>query len=136
FPLAEVAAVAGGARSLLLVGDPQPAHAKAAHPAPVADSVLAWLLDGRDTVPPGRGYFLDRTRRMHPGVCGPLSRLYYDSRLTADVRAGAARHLDGVLPGIETVTVVHRGDSTESVTEAREVVRQVRALLGRPWTEG
>ncbi|WP_245545944.1 bifunctional RecB family nuclease/DEAD/DEAH box helicase [Nocardia higoensis] len=136
FPLAEVAAVAGGARSLLLVGDPQPALARAAHPAPVADSVLGWLLDGRDTVPAGRGYFLDRTRRMHPRVCGPLSRLYYDGRLSADEMITTARQLDGVAPGIETVTVSHHGDSTESVTEAREVVRQVRGLLGRSWSEG
>lgn len=136
FPLAEVAEVAGGARSLLLVGDPQPALARAAHPAPVAASVLGWLLDGRDTVPAGRGYFLDRTRRMHPRVCEPLSRLYYDGRLISDETVTTARRLDGTAPGIETVTVSHHGDSTESVAEAREVVRQVRALLGRPWTEG
>jgi len=135
FPLAEVAAVAGGARALLLVGDPQPATARAAHPAQVAESVLGWLLDGRNTVPAGGGYFLDRTRRMHPRVCGPLSRLYYDGRLTADETAGTARRLDGIAPGIETVTVTHHGDSTESAAEAREVVRQVRGLLGRSWTE-
>lgn len=135
FPLAEVAAVTAGARSLLLVGDPQPATARAAHPAPVAESVLGWLLDGRATVPAGAGYFLDRTRRMHPRVCAPLSRLYYDGRLTADDTVTTARRLDGIAPGIETVTVAHHGDSTESAAEAREVVRQVRDLLGRSWIE-
>ncbi|MBF6362616.1 hypothetical protein IU447_21145 [Nocardia farcinica] len=136
FPLAEVAAVAGTARNLLLLGDPQPATPRAAHPAAAAESVLGWLSEGRDTVPAHLGYFLDSTWRMHPRVCEPLARLYYDGRLAANETVTTARQLDGVTPGIETVTVTHRGDSTESVAEAREVVRQVRGLLGRPWTAG
>ena len=76
--------------------------------------MLGWLLDGRDTVPAGRGYFLDRTRRMHPRVCEPLSRLYYDGRLISDETVTTARRLDGTAPGIETVTVSHHGDTIEA----------------------
>lgn len=136
FPLAETAAVAGSARNLLLLGDPAPALSRAGHPAPVGDSVLDWLLDGRNTVPAERGYFLDRTWRMHPRVCEPISRLYYDGRLRSNETVALARTLDGLAPGIGTILVEHRGDATESVAEAREVVRQVRALLGMSWTAG
>ncbi|WP_245673643.1 AAA domain-containing protein [Nocardia lijiangensis] len=136
FPLAETATVAGSARNLLLLGDPQPAAARSAHPGPVGDSTLGWLLAGRNTVGPERGYFLDRTWRMHPRVCEPISRLFYDGRLRSNETVTLARQLDGVEPGIGTVLVDHYGNATESAAEAREVVRQVRALLGLSWTMG
>ncbi|WP_268761179.1 hypothetical protein, partial [Frankia sp. AvcI1] len=28
-------------------------------------------------IPPALGYFLDRTRRLHPAVCAPVSALAY-----------------------------------------------------------
>ncbi|WP_068068672.1 AAA domain-containing protein [Nocardia xishanensis] len=136
FPLAETAMVAGSARNLLLLGDPQPAAARSAHPGPVGESTLGWLLAGRNTVGSERGYFLDRTWRMHPRVCDPISRQFYDGRLRSNETVTLARQLDGVEPGIGTVLVDHYGNATESAAEAREVVRQVRALLGLSWTMG
>ncbi|MFE3444652.1 AAA domain-containing protein [Nocardia sp. NPDC059180] len=149
FPLADAVAAAVSARNLLLIGDPAPAPAAttsvpctpqerlgAAHPEPVGDSALGWLTDGEDTLPAERGYFLDRTWRMHPQVAEPISRLYYDGRLRASDTVTLARRLAGTEPGIGTVLVDHHGNSTESVAEAREVVRRVRALLGLPWTIG
>ncbi|MBF6078706.1 hypothetical protein IU498_29185 [Nocardia beijingensis] len=136
FPLAETVSVAGCARNLLLLGDPVASAARGAHPAPVGESVLGWLADGRQTLPTERGYFLDRTWRMHPAVCEPVSRLYYDGRLRANETVTLARQLHGEDPGVETVLVDHYGNATESPAEAREVVRRVRALLGRSWTSG
>lgn len=136
FPLADTVAVAVSARNLLLLGDPAPSTTRSAHPEPVGESVLGWLTEGRNTLPAERGYFLDRTWRMHPRVCEPISRLYYDSRLRSNETVTLARQLDGVPPGMETVLVNHTGNSLESVAEAREVVRRVRALLGLPWTTG
>ncbi|WP_227999228.1 AAA domain-containing protein [Nocardia australiensis] len=136
FPLAETVAVAVSARNLLLLGDPAPPTTRSAHPEPVGESVLGWLTEGRNTLPTERGYFLDRTWRMHPRVCEPISRLYYDSRLRANETVTLARQLDGVPPGVDTVLVSHTGNSLESPAEAREVVRRVRALLGLPWTIG
>ncbi|MFQ6391978.1 AAA domain-containing protein [Nocardia sp. KC 131] len=136
FPLADTVAVAVSARNLLLLGDPAPPKTRSAHPEPIGESVLGWLAEGRNTLPVERGYFLDRTWRMHPKVCEPISRLYYDSRLRSNETVTLARLLDGVPPGVDTVLVDHTGDSIESVAEAREVVRRVRALLGLPWTTG
>nr|WP_249357949.1 AAA domain-containing protein [Nocardia cyriacigeorgica] len=149
FPLADAVAAAVSARNLLVIGDPVPApssttsvpfasaeRAGAAHPEPVGESVLARLTDGRDTLPTERGYFLDRTWRMHPRVAEPISRLYYDGRLRASDTVTLARRLADTEPGIDTVLVDHHGNATESVAEAREVVRRVRALLGLTWTIG
>ncbi|MFI9509309.1 AAA domain-containing protein [Nocardia sp. NPDC052566] len=136
FPLADAIAVAVSARNLLLLGDLAPPVARAAHPEPVGMSVLNWLAQGRDTLPAERGYFLDRTWRMHPRVCEPVSRLYYDNRLRSNETVTLARQLDGIEPGVDTVLVDHHGNATESEAEAREVVRRVRALLGLSWTIG
>ncbi|WP_246002785.1 AAA domain-containing protein [Nocardia tenerifensis] len=136
FPLADAVAVGVGARNLLLLGDPVPPATHSAHPEPVGESVLGWLTDGRHTLPADRGYFLDRTWRMHPRVCEPISRLYYDGRLRSNETVTLARELDGEPPGVSTVLVPHHGNATESAAEAREVVRRVRALLAMNWTIG
>ncbi|MGW4241970.1 AAA domain-containing protein [Nocardia sp. NPDC004722] len=136
FPLAEAMAVAVTARNLLLVGDPAPPPARGTHPEPIAESVLGRLLSGHRTLPAAYGYFLDRTWRMHPRMCGPVSRLRYDNRLRSNETVTLARELDGIPPGVRTVTVEHHGNGTESAEEAREIVRQVRTLLGLPWHTG
>ncbi|MFD6388938.1 AAA domain-containing protein [Nocardia sp. NPDC060259] len=134
--LADTVAVAVSARNLLLIGDPVPAPAQAAHPERVQVSALEWLCDGAATLPAERGYFLDRTWRMHPAVCEPVSASCYDGKLRASETITLARDLAGIAPGVSTVLVEHRGSATESDAEAREVVRRVRALLGETWTSG
>ncbi|MEU5405882.1 DEAD/DEAH box helicase [Nocardia asteroides] len=134
--LADTVAVAVSARNLLLIGDPVPARAQASHPEPVQVSALEWLCEGAATLPAERGYFLDRTWRMHPAVCDPVSASCYDGRLRASETITLARDLAGIAPGVSTVLVEHRGSATESDAEAREVVRRVRTLLGETWTSG
>ncbi|WP_405134963.1 AAA domain-containing protein [Nocardia sp. NBC_01388] len=136
FPLADAVAVAVCARNLLLIGDPAPGAGQGMHPAPVDDSALGRLVGAHRTLPAVFGYFLDRTWRMHPRMCGPVSRLRYDNRLRSNETVTLARDLEGIAPGVRTVTVEHHGNSTESAEEAREIVRQVRSLLGLPWQTG
>ncbi|MFC9893958.1 AAA domain-containing protein [Nocardia sp. NPDC127579] len=136
FALADTVAVGLSARNLLLLGDPGPTASQGAHPEPVGESVLGWLAEGRAVLPAERGYFLDRTWRLHPRVCEPISRVCYDNRLRSNETVTLARQLDGVPPGMETVLVEHYGNTTESVAEAKEVVRRIRALLGTSWTVG
>ncbi|WP_420811564.1 AAA domain-containing protein [Nocardia mangyaensis] len=134
FSLADTVAVAVSARNLLLIGDPVPARALAAHPQPVQVSALEWLCEGAPTLPAERGYFLDTTWRMHPALCEPVSASCYGGRLRAGETGTRASDLAGISPGVSTVLVEHRGSATESDAEAREVVRRVRALLGQTWT--
>jgi superfamily I DNA and/or RNA helicase len=115
FCLANTIAVARAAEQPDAAGRPaaaapgQPGH----HPEPVDASALGWLVDGRRTLPEERGYFLDRSYRMHPAVCGPVSRLSYEGRLRSEESRTAARISTGQAPGVRVLTVSHDGNSTE-----------------------
>ncbi|MEN0129593.1 MAG: TM0106 family RecB-like putative nuclease [Brevundimonas sp.] len=136
FALADVVAVSGAARNLLLLGDPQqlPQVSQGTHPFPVDRSALGWLADGYDTLPDELGYFLDRTWRMHPALTRAVSRLSYEDRLTCVPRT-ADRDLDGVAPGVHMVVVDHAGNAVSSPEEAAVVVQQVAAVVGRRWRD-
>jgi len=136
FCLANTIAVAASAANLLLLGDPQqlPQVSQGTHPEPVNGSALGWLVEDHRTLPAERGYFLDRSRRMHPAVCDPVSVLAYEGRLQPYREVTAARRLDGYPPGVHVVRVLHDGNATESPEEAAAIVAQIRALVGLAWT--
>jgi uncharacterized protein len=75
--LANALAVSQAARSLVLIGDPQQLDQpqKGAHPPGCDLSVLAHLLGARATIGADEGLFLAETRRLHPDVCGFISKL-------------------------------------------------------------
>lgn len=136
FSLAPTLAVSVSAKRLLLLGDPQqlPQVSQGTHAEPVAESALAWVMAGHDTIPPELGYFLDRSYRMHTRVCEKVSTLSYDEKLFAAPQA-SLRGLEGVEPGVTVVDVEHRGNRVESPEEADEVVRQIQNCIGRQWTD-
>lgn len=136
FSLAATLGVSVAADRLLLLGDPQqlPQVSQGSHPEPVDESALGWLLDGHATIPRDRGFFLDRSYRMHPELCAKVSVHSYEGRLES-ATAAAARHLDGVEPGLSVALVDHAGNRSESPEEAAEVVAQVRAHLGAMWLD-
>lgn len=136
YSLANTLAVSRAARRLLLLGDPQqlPQVTQGTHPEPVDESALGWLSDGFHTLPPELGYFLATSWRMHPDLCAAVSELSYDGRLES-APAASARHLTGAAPGVGCAYVDHAGNSTSSVEEAAEVVRQVRVHLGLGWLD-
>jgi len=138
FSLANTLAVSAAAENLLLLGDPQqlPQVSQGTHPEPVDGSALGWVADGHDALPPGLGYFLERTWRMHPELCAPVSRLSYEGRLHSEEDATTARRLEGLAPGVHVVSVPHRGNAVSSEEEATVVVEQVQSLLGRTWHDG
>jgi predicted RecB family nuclease len=137
FCLANTVAVASAAANLLLLGDPQqlPQVSQGTHPEPVDGSALGWLVENQRTLPVERGYFLDRTHRMHPAVCAPVSALAYEGRLQSRDDITAARHLDGHPPGVQVLQVRHEGNSTESPEEAEAIAAQIELLIGSSWTD-
>jgi uncharacterized protein len=42
------------------------------------------MLKDHAVIPEDKGIFLERTYRMHPAVCQPLSEVVYEGKLTAD----------------------------------------------------
>ena len=137
FCLANTIAVAPAAVNLLLLGDPQqlPQVSQGTHPEPVDTSALDWLVDGQRTLPDERGYFLDRSYRMHPAVCAAVSELSYEGRLHSVTERTAGRRLDGCQPGVRVLSVRHHGNSIESPEEAETIVAEIRRLLGSSWTD-
>ena len=123
--------------NLLLLGDPQqlPQVSQGTHPEPVDTSALDWLVDGQRTLPDERGYFLDRSFRMHPAVCAAVSALSYEGRLHSHTECTATRHLDGYQPGVHVRPVRHQGNSIESPEEAEAITAQVEQVLGTLWTD-
>jgi predicted RecB family nuclease len=137
FCLANTVAVAPAALNLLLLGDPQqlPQVSQGTHPEPVDTSALDWLVDGQRTLPDERGYFLDRSYRMHPAVCAAVSALSYEGRLHSVTERTATRCLDGYQPGVHVNSVSHQGNSIESPEEADAITADITRFLGRSWTD-
>ncbi|MGO4188926.1 TM0106 family RecB-like putative nuclease [Pseudarthrobacter sp. TAF60_1] len=137
FSLANTLAVARAAKRLLLLGDPQqlPQVTQGSHPEPVDESALGWLAAGHATLPEELGYFLADSWRMHPDLCRAVSVLNYDGKLEA-APAASLRSLAELPAGVETVFVAHAGNTTSSLEEAAEVVRQARRHLGLKWIPG
>jgi predicted RecB family nuclease len=140
--LANVLAVAGAARSMVLLGDPQQLAqpVKGTHPEGADASALEHLLAGEATIPPGRGILLDTTFRMHPDVADFVSRLSYDALLAGaeschNQRLVSPTFLGGT--GLRYLPVVHEHNSAASDEEADAVARVVREVLrdGR-WVDG
>ncbi|WP_067879712.1 TM0106 family RecB-like putative nuclease [Agromyces aureus] len=136
FSLASTIAASVSARNLLLLGDPQqlPQVSQGIHLEPVDTSALGWIADGHDVLPAEFGFFLAESRRMHPAVAAPVSRLSYEGELRSH-EVASTRSLDGVHPGLVPVPVVHEGNTVASAEEANVVVAHVEALLGRTWVD-
>jgi superfamily I DNA and/or RNA helicase len=140
FSLANAAAVAQGARSMVLLGDPQQLRSptQATHPWGAGVSALEHLLEGRETIDPARGVFLDRTWRMHPEVTAFVSELAYEGRLGSDpCTAGQLVDAPGRLAGagLRWVPVPHGGNSSCSTEEAAVVRSLVEDLLRGDWVD-
>ncbi|GGK68058.1 TM0106 family RecB-like putative nuclease [Ornithinimicrobium pekingense] len=140
FSLANAAAVAQGARSMVLLGDPQQLRSptQATHPWGAGVSALEHLLDGHETIDPARGVFLDRTWRMHPRITDFVSELAYEGRLGADrCTEGQVVDAPGRLTGagLRWVPVPHVGSSSCSPEEAGVVRALVDDLLRGDWVD-
>ena len=137
FSLAATIAASMSAKNLLLLGDPQqlPQVSQGTHPEPIDGSALGYLSAGHDVLPAELGYFLAETRRLHPALAEPVSRLSYEGKLHAHP-SSSLRGLDGVAPGLHPVAVEHHGNATESVEETDAVVAIIRNLIGTAWNPG
>ncbi|HEY7511841.1 MAG TPA: DEAD/DEAH box helicase, partial [Vicinamibacteria bacterium] len=138
--LANVVAVGGAARSLVLLGDPrqlaQPS--KASHPPGAERSALEHLLGEHETIPPELGVFLATTRRLHPSLARFVSEAFYGGRLVSHASC-AAQRIGGAGPlagaGLRYVPVEHAGNRTVSAEEVTAVRGLLGELVGRPFTD-
>jgi predicted RecB family nuclease len=140
--LANVLAVAGAGRNLILVGDPQQLAqpSQGAHPPGAGVSALEHILGDHATVAPEAGLLLDQTWRMHPSLCKYTSATFYDGKLTwaeglelQEIVGSGSGSLAGA--GLRVVEVPHEGNTNSSPEEASVVAELVAGLLGRQWQD-
>jgi uncharacterized protein len=140
--LANALAVSQGARSLVLLGDPQQLDQprKGSHPPGAERSALAHLLGDAATMPPELGLFFETTWRLHPDVCRFTSQVFYDSLLEPEEHLSqqdlrVAGPLNGT--GVRFIPVTHAGNDVESPAEADAVASLARSLVegGAVWVD-
>ncbi|MDQ4034999.1 MAG: TM0106 family RecB-like putative nuclease [Chloroflexota bacterium] len=140
--LANVLAMSGAARSIVLLGDPQQLDQplQGSHPPGADRSALAHLLGDHDAMPPDLGLFLEHTWRLHPDVTRFTSATFYEGKLESRENLGRQALL-GPEPmrgaGVRLLHVQHVGSESESPEEARQVAALVRALVesGSTWID-
>jgi len=134
--LANLVAVAGCARNIVLMGDQMQLEQpiQGSHPGSSGLSALDYMLGGHGVIPDEMGIFLERTYRMHPAVCRPLSEVVYEGKLKA------AKHNDRQLVsvldsklikqshGVLFVNVEHDGNRQSSEEEADVIQRLINDL--------
>ena len=132
--LADVIAASQGAKSIVLIGDPQQLERplKGSHPEGAEKSALEHLLNGRKTISSDMGMLLPETWRLHPKICAFTSELFYEGRLASrEVLQNRVldrhRWLKGA--GLWLVPVDHAGNQNAAAEEVEIVVRIVKGLL-------
>jgi uncharacterized protein len=133
--LADALAMGTAARNVILLGDPlQLAQvSQGTHPPGTEASVLEHLLGEHVTIPPDRGVFLERTRRMHPDVCRFISEVVYESRLEGVPEM--ARQSTAFGTGLRFRPVDHLGNASASPEEANVVAAEIRRMVGADWAD-
>lgn len=137
FALANAVAVAGAARNVVLLGDPnqlaQPQQG--AHPPGSAVSVLEHMLGDDATIAADAGLFLDRTWRLRPEICAFISDAFYESRLEPTPET-VGRSFVGISNGLRFEPVEHTGNKIESEEEVERVRGLIDGLIGKQWSDG
>jgi superfamily I DNA and/or RNA helicase len=89
-------------------------------------------------MPPDRGLFIERTRRMHPDVCRFTSEVFYQDRLTPidglEVQTVLGES-DLAGTGLRFVPVVHEGNSNSSFEEAEVTANLVGLFQRETWRD-
>ena len=86
--LADLISIGNIAKNIILIGDQnqlgQPI--KGTHPNNSGQSILDYLLEGKDTIPEDRGIFLNKTYRLNSKLNKFISSNFYEERLICDER--------------------------------------------------
>lgn len=133
--LANVLAIAPATKNLILLGDPQQLDQplQGSHPIGAEVSALEHVLEGKKTIGPDQGLFLDETWRLHPSICTFISEVFYEGLLRSRTELEKQR-LQGHPwlgeSGLRYLPVKHDGNQNSSTEEADYIARLVEGLLG------
>ena len=140
--LADLIALGGIAKNIILVGDQQQLKqpSQGNHPGSSGTSVLDYLLEGKDTVEPEKGIFLNRTFRMHPNINSFVSDNFYENKLLTNPE-NKNRKIE--LPpnfyidkeGIHTIMMDHEDCAQTSEEELKKIDEIIKKLIGKKFTD-
>jgi uncharacterized protein len=140
--LADVLAAARGARSFVLLGDPQQLEQpqQGSHPEGTNLSALEHLLAGAQTLPDDRGLFLAETWRLHPALCDFTSELFYEGRLHSHTGLEAQAITGDTVfagAGLWYQPVEHEGNQSAAPEEVERIATLVGELVrpGVSWID-
>ena len=140
--LANVLAVSQAAKTVVLIGDPQQLDQpmQGSHPDGTDGSALNHILNGKQTIAPDQGLFLDKTWRLHPAICAYTSELFYNSKLTSkDGLERQALNASGLISGsgLFYLPISHEGNQNSSPEEAQAACKLVNDILDNnaTWTD-
>ena len=141
--LANLIAITGAAKNIILMGDQMQLEQpiQGSHPEQSGASALEYMLKGHSVIPDDQGLFLERTYRMHPNVCQPLSEIVYEGKLKADIdnakqsinieHPQQITQTNGILP----LSVMHEGNTQSSKEEVDIVEELVKELKTGNYTD-
>jgi uncharacterized protein len=132
FSLVDAIAVSANTKNLVLLGDPRQLTqvVQAIHPGGVDNSALGHYMGDAEILENTSGYFLDVTRRMHPAINALVSNLSYQNKLHSHPDTHS-HVVEGVEPGLVTVSVEHRANASSSIEEAKVVLEITKAQVAK-----
>ncbi|HKQ57213.1 MAG TPA: TM0106 family RecB-like putative nuclease, partial [Candidatus Eisenbacteria bacterium] len=140
--LANVLAIAGAGKNLVLLGDPRQLEQpiQGSHPEGTEVSALDHVIGKHLTIPPDRGLFLAESWRLPPEICSFTSEMFYEGKLHArsapelQALAGSDR-FNGA--GLWYVPVEHDANQSSCAEEVEAVEALVAKLLagGMTWRD-
>ena len=141
--LANLVAISGAAKNIVLMGDQMQLEQpiQASHPGKSGESALTFILKGASVIPDDQGVFLERTYRMHPDVCQPLSEIVYEGKLKADkdnanqsIYINQAKYITKP-NGVLSIAVQHTGNTQISEEEVIVVQQLINELKTGSFTD-
>ena len=135
--VADLVALGGITKNIILVGDSaqlgQPLQG--AHPGESGNSVLDYLLEGKDTISEEKGIFLNKTYRLHPKINSFTSKNFYEGRLLTN-KENINRRIEykknSIIKseGIHTILMKHQNRSQTSIEEFEVIKSLMEGLIG------
>jgi uncharacterized protein len=135
-------AVTGSTKNIILMGDQMQLEQpiQGSHPGQAGSSALEFMLKGHAVIPEEQGVFLERTYRMHPKVCQPLSEIVYEGKLKTDAD-NAKQSINIEQPqlvtqpnGLLSIKVSHEGNTQSSDEEVLVVQKLIDELTTGTYT--
>ena len=135
--IADLISIGNVAKNIVLIGDQnqlgQPI--KGTHPNESGQSILDYLLEGKDTIPEDRGIFLNKTYRLNSKLNDFISSNFYEERLICDEKTDKrlikfnkkSKIKDS---GIHYIEMNHKNNVQTSVEEFEVIRDLLKDMIG------